>query len=148
MVKGNNSLEVQSDTQLDDCSSSYCDGCLEAQTLNMELATKLENFLEKHKLLKEDNLVLKNKLKDLCSNFELTLQEKEEIASERDSLKSQLELALKEIDVLKGKDDCDDVVKNNEALSSKLDFVLKDNLILKNKIDSITKELKFGFKEK
>ena len=59
MVQGKNSLEVQSDSQLDDCSSSYCDGCLEAQTLNMELATKLENFLEKHNLLKKNNLELR-----------------------------------------------------------------------------------------
>ena len=67
IVQGNDSLEVQSESQLDDSSSSYCYGCLEAQTLNMELATKLDNFLEKHKLLKEDNLVLKNELKNLLS---------------------------------------------------------------------------------
>ena len=73
MVHGKNSLEVQSDTQSDDSSSSYCYGCLEVQSLNLELAQKLENFLKKHNLLKEDNLVLKNELKDLCSNFELVL---------------------------------------------------------------------------
>ena len=141
MVQGKNSLEVQSDSHIDDSSSSYCHGCFEVQTLNMELAQKLENLLEKHDLLKEDNLVLKNELKDLCSNFELVLQEKEEIASECDSLKSQLELALKENEFLKNKNDCDDVVKHNEILSSKLDFTFKENLTLKNDIDSITREL-------
>ena len=44
MVQGKNSLEVQLDSQLDDSSSSYCYGCLEVQNLNVELATKLENF--------------------------------------------------------------------------------------------------------
>ena len=96
MVQGKNSLEVQSDSQIDDSSSSYCYGCLEVQNLNVELATKLEIFLKKHNLLKKKNLELKEEIKYLCSNFELILQEKEEIASERDSLKSQLELALKE----------------------------------------------------
>jgi len=103
MVQGNDSLEVYSDSQLDDSSSSYCYGCLEVQTLNMELAKKLEIFLKKHDLLKKNNFELKEEIKDLCSSFELILQEKEEIASERDSLKSQLELALKENDLLKSK---------------------------------------------
>ena len=83
----------------------------------------------------------------MCSNFELVLQEKEEIASERDSLKSQLDLSLNEIEGLKSKNDCDDVVENNEVLSSKLDFVLKDNLALKNEIDFITKELDLVLKK-
>ena len=48
MVQGNDSLEVQSDSQLDDSSSSYCHGSFEVQTLNMELAQKLEIFLKKH----------------------------------------------------------------------------------------------------
>ena len=42
---------------------------------------------------------------------------------------------------MKNKNDCDDVLKKNEALSSKLDFVLKENHSLKNKIDLISKEL-------
>ena len=93
MVQGNDSLEVQSESLLDDCSSSYCYGGLEVQTLNVELATKLEKFLKKHELLNKKNFVLKEEMKDLCSSFELTLQENEEIASECDSLKSQLDLA-------------------------------------------------------
>ena len=112
MVQGKDSLEVQSDSQLNDCSSSYCYGCLEVQNLNVELATKLEIFLEKHDSLKKKHLELKEEMKDLCSTFESVLQEKEEITSERDSLRSQLDLALKEIDVLKSKNDCDDIVKN------------------------------------
>ena len=68
--------------------------------------------MEKHELLKKKNFDLKEEMKDLCSSFELTLQEKEEICSERDSLKSQLDLAIKENEFLKSKNDCDDVVKN------------------------------------
>ena len=52
MVQGNDSLEVQPETQLDASTSSYCYGCLEVQTINVELATKCENFLEKYDLLK------------------------------------------------------------------------------------------------
>ena len=48
---------------------------------------------------------------------------------------------------MKNKNDCDDVVKHNEILSSKLDFTFKDNLVLKNKIDSITKELDLVLKK-
>jgi len=141
MVHGNDSHEVQSDSQLDDCSSSYCYGCGEVQTLNVELTSKLEIFLEKHELLKKKHFDVKEELKDLCSTFETVLQEKGEIASERDSLKSQLELALKEIEVLKNRNDCDDTLKNNKVLSSKLDLVLKENIALKNEIDFISKEL-------
>ena len=41
MIQGNDSLEVQSDTQLDASSNSYCNECLEAQAMNDELAKKL-----------------------------------------------------------------------------------------------------------
>ena len=92
MVQGKNSLEVQSESQLDDCSSSFCYGCFEVQNLNVELATKLEKFLEKHELLTKKNFDLKEEMEDLCSSFESILQEKKEITSECDSLKSQLEL--------------------------------------------------------
>ena len=47
MVQGNDSLEVQLETQLDASTSSYCYGCLEVQTINVELATKCENFFGK-----------------------------------------------------------------------------------------------------
>ena len=69
------------------------------------------------------------------------MQEKVEISNEKDSLKSQLELALKENEILKNRNDCESVLKKNEILSSKLDFVLKENESLKNKISSISKEL-------
>ena len=61
----------------------------------------------------------------------MTLQERDEISNERDSLKSQLDLALKENEILKNKNDCDNVLKKNEVLSSKLNFVLKKNDSLK-----------------
>ena len=69
----------------------------------------------------------------------MILQERVEISRERDSLKTQLELALKENKILKNKNDCDEVLKNNEFLSSKLDFVLKENNSLKNNIALISK---------
>ena len=69
------------------------------------------------------------------------------IRDRRDSLKSQLDLALKEIEDLKGKNDCDDILKNNEFLSSKLDFTFKENLSLKSKIDFVTKELDLVLKK-
>ena len=71
----------------------------------------------------------------------MALQEKVKISNECDSLKSQLELALKENESLINRNDCDIVLKKNEVLSSKLDFVLKENESLKNKISSISKEL-------
>ena len=125
MVQGNDSLEVHSDTQLDACSNSYCNDCLEAQAMNDELAKNCENLISKYKILKKENLVLKEENKNLSSKIEIVLQEKEEVSSECDSLRSQLDLALKEIDCLKNKNDCDDVLKKNEFLSSKIDFVLK-----------------------
>ena len=75
----------------------------------------------------------------MCSRLDLVLQEKEEISSERDSLKSQLNLTLKENEYLKN--DCNDILKKNENLSSKVDFVLKENVSLKNKIISISNDL-------
>ena len=56
----------------------------------------------------------------------MTLQERVEISSERDSLKSQLNLALNENKILKNKNDCDDVLKKNEVLFSKLKIILKE----------------------
>ena len=48
---------------------------------------------------------------------------------------------------LKNKNDCDDVVKKNKILSSKLAFVLKENESLKNKIVLISKKLDLVSKE-
>ena len=52
MVQGNDSLEVNPDTQLDDASSS-CDGYMDANALNKELSIVCENLLEKYKILKK-----------------------------------------------------------------------------------------------
>ena len=62
------------------------------------------------------------------------MQEKVEVYNERDSLRSQLDLALKENKILKNRNDCDNVLINNDALSSKVEFVLKENDSLKNKL--------------
>ena len=75
------------------------------------------------------------------SKLDLVLQEKVEVYNERDSLRSQLDLALKENEFLKSKNDCETLLKKNENLSSKVEFVLRGNHSLKNEIDFITKEL-------
>ena len=73
MVQGNDSLEVHSDTQLDASTSSYCNECLEAQAMNNELAKICENLISKYKLLKKNNLVLKEENKNLSSRLDLVL---------------------------------------------------------------------------
>ena len=62
----------------------------------------------------------------MCSKLDLVLQEKVEISSERDSLKTQLDLALKENEMLKNKNNFGDILKKNEVLSSKIKIVLKE----------------------
>ena len=49
MVQGNDSLEKNSDTQLDDSASSSCDDYMDADALNEELSIVCENLLEKIK---------------------------------------------------------------------------------------------------
>ena len=106
MVQGNDSLEVNSDTQLDDSASSSCNDYVDADTLNEELSIVCEKLLEKYKVLKKKNFELKEENKNLSSKLDIVLQERDEISNERDSLKSQLDLALKENDFLKNKNDC------------------------------------------
>ena len=146
MVQGNDSLEVHSVTQLDSAGSSF-DDHVDANALNEELSIVCEKLLEKYNLLKKKSLGLNNENKDLLSKLDLILQEKVEISNERDSLKSKLELALNENKILKSKNDCENVLKKNESLSSKLDFVVKENESLKNKIASISKDLDLVFKK-
>ena len=94
MVQGNDSLEVHSDTQLDD--SSSCDEYIDADALNEELFIVCEKLLEKYKALKKKSFALNKENEDLVSKLDLALQEMVEISNECDSLKSQLELALNE----------------------------------------------------
>ena len=77
MVQGNDSLEVQSETQLDsdDCSSSSCDD-YDAHALNEELSIVCEKLIEKYKILKKKSLGLNNDNKDLFSRLNMVLQEK------------------------------------------------------------------------
>ena len=102
MIQGNDSLEVQSESQLDsfDASSSY-DENIDAHALNEELSIVCEKLIEKYKILKKKSLGLNKENKILISRLDIILQEKEEISNERDSLKSQLDLALKENKFLK-----------------------------------------------
>jgi len=76
MVKGNDSLEVYSDTQLDNSTSSSCNECMDAYALNNELAIRCEKLLERHNLLKNKSLALKEENKDLCSKLDMVLQER------------------------------------------------------------------------
>ena len=62
-------------------------------------------------------------------------------------MKSQLDLALKENQLLKNKNDCHAILKKNENLSSKIDFALKENVDLKNKIISISNDLNVCLKK-
>ena len=77
----------------------------------------------------------------MFSKLDRVLKEKVEVSSEKDSLKTQLDLVLKENEILKNKNECDVVLKKNDILSSKFEFVLKENDSLKNIIVLISKEL-------
>ena len=57
---------------------------------------------------------MKEENKDLFSKLDMALQERDEISNERISLKFQLNLVLNENKILKNKNDCNDVLKNNE----------------------------------
>ena len=61
MVQENNSLEVNSDTQLDDCVSCSGDDIMDADALNEELSTVCKNLLEKYQVLKKKNFKIKEK---------------------------------------------------------------------------------------
>ena len=63
MIQGNDSLEVYSDTQLDDSSSSSCNECMDAHASNYELAKGCERLISKNKSLKKNSLKLKKKMK-------------------------------------------------------------------------------------
>ena len=111
-----------SDTQLDDSTSFSDDDNMDADALNEELSLFCENLLEKYKVLKKKSFKLKEENEDLFSKLNIVLQDRVEISSKRDSLKSQLILTLDENKILKNKNDCDDVLKKNEVLSSKLEL--------------------------
>ena len=131
MVQGNDSLEVQSETHLDsnDCaSSSSCDD-FDAHALNEELSIVCEKLIEKYKILKKKSLGIEKENKSLHSRLNNILQEKVEVYNERDSLRSQLELALKENEFLKSKNDCHVILKKNENLSSKVELPHLEHLV-------------------
>ena len=56
MVQGNDSLEIYSDTQLDDNTNSSCNECMDAHAVNNELVVCCEKLLEKYQLLKKKSL--------------------------------------------------------------------------------------------
>ena len=59
IVQGNDSLEVNSENQLDDSASSSGDDYVNADALNEELSIVCEKLLEKYKLLKKNSFALK-----------------------------------------------------------------------------------------
>ena len=73
MVQGNDSLKVNSETQLDDCTSSSGDDYVDADALNEELSIVSENLLRKYQLLKKKTFKLKEENKDLFSKLNMTL---------------------------------------------------------------------------
>jgi len=143
MVQGNDSLEVHSEPHLDsdDDASSSSNDIVDPHALNEELSIVCEKLIEKYKILKKKSLEIEKENKCLHARLDNVLQEKVEVYNERDSLRSQLELALKENEFLKSKNDCHAILKKNENLSSRVDFVLKENVVLKNKIISISNDL-------
>jgi len=95
MVQGIDSLEVNSDTHFDDCTSSSIDhDSRDAHALNEKLSKFCENLLSTYKLLKSKSFELKEENKNLFSKLNMILQERVEISNERDSLKTQLDLVL------------------------------------------------------
>ena len=59
MVQGNDSLEVNSDTHLNDSASPSCDdNAMDAHALNEELSMFCENLLSKYKALKKKRFEL------------------------------------------------------------------------------------------
>ena len=57
MVQGNDSLEVQSESQLDSFdASSSCDEYVDANALNEELSIMCEKLIEKYKVLKKNEI--------------------------------------------------------------------------------------------
>ena len=66
MVQGNDSLEVNSETQLDDSASSSSNDYMDADALNEELFIVCENLLEKYQVLKKKSTKLNKENKDLC----------------------------------------------------------------------------------
>ena len=61
MVSGNDSLEVNSESQLDDSASSSGDDHMDTDALNEELSIVCENLLEKYQVLKKKCLKLNKK---------------------------------------------------------------------------------------
>ena len=56
MVQGNDSLEVNSETQLDNDDCSSCDENIDAHALNEELSIVYEKLIEKYNVLKKKSL--------------------------------------------------------------------------------------------
>ena len=81
IVQGKDSLEVNSDTHLDDCTSSSSNDYVDADALNEELSIVCENLLEKYQLLKKKTFKIKEENKDLVSKLNMALQERDEISN-------------------------------------------------------------------
>ena len=69
MVQGNDSLEVNSKTHLDDSASSSGDDYVDPDTLNEELSIACENLLEKYQVLKKKSFKLNKKIKICVQNL-------------------------------------------------------------------------------
>ena len=63
VVQGINSLEVHSETHLDDSDSFSCGDIMDADALNEELSLVCENLLEKYQVLKKKSFKLNKKIR-------------------------------------------------------------------------------------
>ena len=68
MVQGNDSLEVNSETHLNDCASSSCDEYIDADALNEELSIVCSKLLEKYNFWKRRVLDLTKKIRICVQN--------------------------------------------------------------------------------
>ena len=82
MVQGNDSLEINSDTHLDDYASFSNDhDSMDAHVLNEELSLFCENLLKKYKVLKNKSFELRKENENLFSKLEWVLQEKVDVSN-------------------------------------------------------------------
>jgi len=73
MVQENDSLEVHSETHLDDSASFSGGDIMDADALNEELSLVCENLLEKYQVLKKKSFKLKEENKILFSKLDSIL---------------------------------------------------------------------------
>ena len=72
----NDSLEVNSETQLDDCASSSGDDHMDVNALNEELSMICEQIISKFEVLNNRSSKLKEENENLFSTLNIVIQER------------------------------------------------------------------------